>query len=124
RKRRRGSRAAPCPLCGSAARGPGVAEGRPGAVFPVTVVVAGNFYCTLVASGLGSYSGVSRGNGPRHPPRGTAPGPDRKEPAMRTTAVVTVEHVYQLIEARYEAMPVIAEAKNTIFVVPETVAEH
>src|SRR5690606_26602933 len=27
-----------------------------------------------------------RGNGPRHPPRGTAPGPDRKEPAMRTTA--------------------------------------
>src|SRR5690606_3830418 len=46
RKRRRGSRAAPCPLCGSAARGPGVAEGRPGAVFPVTVVVAGNFCCT------------------------------------------------------------------------------
>ena len=43
---------------------------------------------------------------------------------MRTTAVVTVEHVYQLIEARYEAMPVIAEAKTTIFVVPETVAEH
>ena len=43
---------------------------------------------------------------------------------MRTTAVVTVEHVYQLIEARYEAMPVIAEAKNTIFVVPEPVAEH
>jgi len=43
---------------------------------------------------------------------------------MRTTAVVTVEHVYQLIEARYEAMPVIAIAEATIFVVPEPVAEH
>lgn len=39
-------------------------------------------------------------------------------------AFVTADHVYQLIEARYEAMPVIAEAKNTIFVVPEPVAEH
>src|SRR5690606_34804440 len=43
---------------------------------------------------------------------------------MRTTAVVTVEHVYQLIEARYEAMPVIAIPAPTIFVVPEPVAEH
>ena len=55
---------------------------------------------------------------PQTPAPGTAPGPDRKEPAMRTTAVVTVEHVYQLIEARYEAMPVIAIAEATIFVVP------
>src|SRR5690606_2086863 len=39
-------------------------------------------------------------------------------------AFVTPDHVYQLIEARYEVIPAIAEAKNTIFVVPETVAEH
>src|SRR5690606_6675004 len=62
-----------------------------------------------------------RGTAPDPPPRGAAPGPDRKEPEM---AFVTVEHVYQLIEARYEAMPVIAIAEATIFVVPEPVAEH
>src|SRR5690606_3473357 len=43
---------------------------------------------------------------------------------MRTTAVVTVEHVYQLIEARYEAMPVIPAAQNTSFAAPQPIAEH
>src|SRR5690606_40574973 len=58
-------------------------------------------------------------------PQTLAPGSSpRARPEGPEMAFVTVEHVYQLIEARYEAMPVIAEAKNTIFVVPETVAEH
>src|SRR5690606_17904851 len=59
------------------------------------------------------------------PPQTPAPGNSpRAQPEGPEMAFVTVEHVYQLIEARYEAMPVIAIAEATIFVVPETVAEH
>src|SRR5690606_33671678 len=68
---------------------------------------------------------VSRGqgNGPRHPPRGTAPGPNRKEPAMRTTAVVTVEHVYALAEADFSDLPVLAvDIDGEIVIFPQCTA--
>src|SRR5690606_26273947 len=64
---------------------------------------------------------VSRGNSPRPPPRGTAPGHDRKDRIMN---FVTADPVYALASAEFSDLPVLAiDTDGEIAIFPQSTAE-
>src|SRR5690606_13021912 len=64
---------------------------------------------------------VSRGNSPRPPPRGTAPGHDRKDRIMN---FVTADHIYALATAEFGDLPVLAvDIDGEIAIFPQSTAQ-